>query len=154
LHSDTQPGNLPDAHDGVVAGADDLLAVRRECHAVDVLRIAFEHARRAAGERPQADRVIPGSGSERLAVGRDSETDDRASVAIENRVRRRLTRHPDGDARVGATGSDTAVLQENDGVNGALVKPHHLFGDVALERPPDGRCVETAGDRARSIGRN
>ena len=45
----------------------------------------FEHARRAARERPQPHRVVPAGRGERLAVGRDGETDDRAPYALPGR---------------------------------------------------------------------
>ena len=49
----------PDAQRRVVAGADQRLAVRRERDAVDVLRMAFEHARRAARRAATAGRCDP-----------------------------------------------------------------------------------------------
>ncbi len=91
-HDDAAAVDLPDAQGGVIAGADHLLAVGREGDAVDVLRIAFEHARRAAGKRPQPHAVIPRGRGERLAVRRDGKIDDRAGMAVEHLVGRLLAR--------------------------------------------------------------
>ena len=75
----------PDAQRQVVGRADQRLAVRRERHAVDVLLMAFQHARLAAGERPQPDGAVPRRGGERRAVRRHREADDRRGMAFEHR---------------------------------------------------------------------
>jgi hypothetical protein len=49
----------PDADAEVVADADHRAAIGGERHAVDVLRMRIEHARRAARQRPQAHGAIP-----------------------------------------------------------------------------------------------
>jgi hypothetical protein len=65
-----------------------------------------------------------------------------------------LARFPDRDARVGAGGNDAAVAQQRDGIHRAIMEAQDLFGRVGLERPADGRCIETAGDRLRTVGGN
>ena len=49
----------PDAQGHVIGSADQRLAVRRERDAVDVLLMVLEHARFAAGKRPQPDAAVP-----------------------------------------------------------------------------------------------
>ena len=60
----------PDANAEVVADADQGATIGRKRHAVDVLRMLIEHARRTACERPEPHRVIPRGRCERCAIGR------------------------------------------------------------------------------------
>ena len=132
----------PDAQRGVVAGAHQFAAVGREGDAVDVLAVAFQHARRAAIERPQADAVVPRCRGEHRAVRRQRQRGDRAAVAVEHSVGLRLALRPDRDMGVGAGGGDAAVLEPGHRVHRAVVKAHHLLGDVA--RSSDQRIAEVS----------
>ena len=143
-----------DAQRRVVAGADERAAIRREGDAIDVLPVAGEHARRTAGERPQPRRAIPGGRGQQRPVGRDRQGDHRGLMALEHRRRLRLAPLPDRNARVLAAGRDTAISQEDHGVDGTVVEPQHLLGFVVLQRPADHRAVEAAGDCACAVRRD
>src|SRR5690242_16643851 len=117
MDGDTISGGLPDPDRAVVTAADNLGAIRRKRHAVDVLAIALEDARWSAGERPQTNGAIPGCGGERLAVGGNRKRDDRCGVAIEHAIRRRLAWCPDRDMRIAACGHDAAVFEPGDRIH-------------------------------------
>ena len=100
----------PDPHGFVIARADGP-PVRQECDGVDVLRMAFEHAGRAPGERPDADGVIPRCRGKVSAVRRNRERHDRRGTSREHRIRLLAAQAPDRDAAVLARGRGAAVRQ-------------------------------------------
>ena len=59
MTGDPRSRQRPDPHGRVITRAHQRFAVGSERDAVDVLRMAFEHARRAARERPQPDGAVP-----------------------------------------------------------------------------------------------
>src|SRR4029077_15968650 len=62
-----------------------------------------------------------------------------------------LSRGPDRDASV-RTGSDNAsVIQIGDRIHGAVVKTQYLLSGIVIQRPADGRRVETARHCLHSI---
>ena len=140
----------PDAHGHIVAGAHQRRAVRRERDAVDVLLVAFEHARRAARERPQPHRVIPRRRGQRPALGRYSKGRNRRRMTLED-LSGRPARGPDGDAAVLARSRDAAVLEIGDRVHRAVVEAQHLLGAVAAS---DQRIADVSKlpDRAVAVG--
>ena len=142
----------PDAHGCIVSGADHRFAVRREGNAVDVLLMALEHVRRAACERPQADRAIPRCRGERGTVGRHRERNDRPLVSFKNSVGLLFARRPDGDTGVLTGGYGAAVSKDRDRIHRAIMKAQHLLGGIAPKRPADRRCVEAARERRGAIG--
>ena len=150
------PCERPDAQRHVVARGDQRAAVGREGDAVDVLLMAFEHARRAAGERPQPHGVVPRGRGERRAVGRHRERRRPAPCGLRARVAGcRLARLPDRDARILAAGDDAAVRA---GSATAFTAPSWkrstCSAALRVQRPADRRGVEAAGDRGRAVGRD
>ncbi len=134
---------------GIVAGRDEAAAVGREGDAVDVLLMAFEHARRPAGKRPHARGVIPDwrtRASPRRAkrqARRPAPCGPRSTMS-----RLGLARSPDRNAGVLAAGGDAPILQEDDRIHRAFVEAQHLLGRAGPQRPADGGGVEAAGDGA------
>jgi len=55
---------------------------------------------------------------------------------------------------VGARSDNAAVFEPGDRVHRAIVKAHHLLGDVSFKRPADRRGVEAVRDGAVAVGRN
>ena len=148
-------GERPDADGGVVAGAHHRVAVRREGDAVDVLLVAFEHARRSP----------PSSGQSRTVWSQDAE----ASVA------------PSGETASATTGavcpSSTAsgvrspalqsamrpssppvTARPSASIATALTAPSWkrstCSAAVGGQRPADRRGIEAAGDAPGAVARN
>jgi hypothetical protein len=116
--------------------------------------MALQHARLAAGERPQAHGAVPRRRGDARAVRRRSERDHRRLVAVEHGRGTVGARRPQGDVAILAGGGDAAVGEDRDGVDRALVEPHHLLGGIARERPADRGLVEAARDRGLAVGRD
>ena len=147
-------GQRPDAQRRVVAGGDDRLAVGREGDAVDVILMALEHARLAAGERPQPRGVIPRRRRERRAVRRNRERHHRRLVAFKHGVGLRLAGRQIAMRVSSPLGGGAAVGQQRHRVHRAVVEAQHLGGGVLLQRPADGGRVEAAGQRRLAVGRD
>ena len=144
----------PDAQRQIVSRADDRFAVRRERDAVDVLRMPFEHARRAARRAARAARCGPTRRKRASRRPAKRERHDRRRVSLQHRVGLLLAVAPDRDAPVRACRDGAAVSQQRDRVHGIVVEAQHLLGGVARERPADRGRIEAAGERRRAVGRN
>ena len=144
----------PDAQGQIVGHAHHRLAVGRERHAVDVLRMPFEHARAPAAERPEPHRVVPRGGGKRGAVRRNAKRDDRRRVPFEHRIGLLFPGAPQRDAPIRAARHCAPVAQQRDRVHGVVVEAQHLLGGIARQRPTNRRAIEAAGDRFHAVGRH
>ena len=59
---------------------------------------------------------------------------------------------PDGYLRVGSSGCQAAVLQEDDRIHCVRMKAKNLLRGVGRKRPSDGGSVETAGNDGLPVG--
>ncbi len=116
--------------------------------------MTLEHARRAAGERPQPHRLIPRRRGQCCPVGRHRKCGDRRGMAFQHGIGLGVAGSPDGDAAVGACGRRAAVSEQCHRVDGVGMETQHLFGRIARQRPADRGRIEAAGNRGLSVGRN
>jgi hypothetical protein len=144
----------PDSQCRVIAGADQKRTVRRESNIVDILAVAFEHARFAAGDRPQANATVPRRGRDRLAVRRYRQPGDRPLMSSQDRIGLRPPGRPDRDPAILAAGDHPPVGQKRHRVHRALVETQNLRGGILRQRPPDRRGVEAARQRRLAVRRD
>src|SRR5215472_6526667 len=75
-------------------------------------------------------------------------------MAVKHLIGRRLACGPDRDMCIAARSDDTAVFEPGHRIHRAVMKAHHLLGDVARQRPANRRGVEAARDHVLAVGGN
>ena len=114
--------------------------------------MTLEHLGRAACERPQTNRTIPGCRGECGAIRRYRKRNNRPLMPFKNTVGVLFPRRPESDAGVLAGGCGPPVGEHRDGIHRALMKPQHLLGGVVPKRPAYRRGIEAARERGGTVG--
>src|SRR4051794_30750386 len=97
--------------------------------------MSFEHARWTTRKRPQADRVVPTRGGQRLAIRRYNEIDHGSRMAFEDRSWPVVAELPDRNAGIIAARRHAPVLKEGDRVHGTRVESQHVVRRTRSQRP-------------------
>ena len=116
--------------------------------------MAFQHARRAAAERPQPNRAIPGRRRQRRAIGRNRERHDRRGVSLEDLVGLLAA-----GVQIAIFASAPAVtmrpsLRKATAFTASAWNRSTCSADSACQRPADRRCIETARKHVLAVGRD
>ena len=138
----------PDPDREIITDADQRFPVRREGNAVNVLRMAFQHALHTDTERPKPHGAVPGCGCQHRTVGRHGKRRNRPASEYG------LSQPSPPLFFQIAIIRDAAILQEDDRIHRVGMEAKNLLGGFRRERPPDRRCVEAAGPDALTIGRD